>query len=371
MTWELDDTYRVGNLDEIDSPALLVWPEKVAANIDRALQLTATDEGHCLQPHIKTVKNPEVARMAIDRGITRFKCSTVSEGELLGSVGAEKVLLSYQLSAVKAQRWRELRERYPQTEFASLIDNPGSAEVASALFRDDPLPVYIDVNPGMDRTGIPPGDVPALLSVIQGLPGLQLRGFHLYDGHIRDAGEDVRRERAEAALAEVEVLRRSAGEMQDRPLEIIVAGSPNFPFYVGRPHVWVSPGTFFLWDAGYGETFPEWGFQPAALVLTRVLSVIDDRKVCFDLGSKAVSPDKPQPRMVFPTLPDAEVLGQWEEHLVVQLPSTERMTVGDPYLVIPTHVCTTVNLYEELRPVVNGRVEGSWRVVARDRRITV
>ena len=371
MTWRLDDSYRVGNLDEIDSPALLVWPDKVAANIDRALELTATDHGHCLQPHIKTVKNFEVARMALDRGITRFKCSTVSEGELLGSVGAERVLLSYQLSAVKAKRWRELRSRYPRTEFASLIDNSGSAEMASAIFQDDPLPVYIDVNPGMDRTGIAPGDVPSLVAVIQGLPGLQLRGFHLYDGHIRDAEESVRRERANAALAEVEALRRSAGNNPDRPLEIIVAGSPNFPFYVGHSRVWVSPGTFFLWDAGYGEAFPDWGFKPAALVLTRVLSVIDDRKVCFDLGSKAVAPDKPQPRMVFPALPDAEVLGQWEEHLVVNLPSTEGMTVGDPYLAIPAHVCTTVNLYEEMQPVVNGRVDGSWRVVARDRRITV
>ncbi|PPK88702.1 D-serine deaminase-like pyridoxal phosphate-dependent protein [Neolewinella xylanilytica] len=371
MNWQPDQRYRVDGLDRIDSPALLVFPEVIESNIDRALALTATDNGHCLQPHIKTVKNPDIARMAIARGITRFKCSTVSEGELLGSVGAGKVLLSYQLSAVKARRWQALRALYPDTEFAALIDNADSARVASELFAENPLPVYIDINPGMDRTGIPPEKAPELIDRILELPGLVLRGFHLYDGHIRDAEEAGRKRQAEAALAEVAALRRSAGEKTAERLEIVVAGSPNFPFYVGYPDVWVSPGTFFLWDAGYGVSFSNWGFEPAALVLTRVLSVIDDEKLCFDMGSKAVSPDKEQPRMAFPGLPDAEVVGQWEEHLVVRVPNTAGIAVGDPYLAIPAHVCTTVNLYQELLPVVEGRVSGSWPVVARDRRITV
>ncbi len=371
MNWQPDEQYRVNNLEEVDSPALLAFPEIIDRNIERALALTATPNGHCLQPHIKTVKNPQIAQMAIDRGITRFKCSTVSEGELLGSVGAEKVLLSYQLSAVKARRWQALRSLYPKTEFASLIDNVDSARVASDVFTNDPLPVYIDINPGMDRTGIPPGKAGKVIEVIQQLPGLILRGFHLYDGHIRDAEEAERKQRAEAALSEVVSLRRSAGKNSVEKLEIIVAGSPNFPFYVGHRDVWVSPGTFFLWDAGYGDSFPEWPFEPAALVLTRVLSVIDDHKLCFDMGSKAVSPDKPQPRMAFPEMPEFEVVGQWEEHLVVRVPSTTGIAVGDPYLAIPEHVCTTVNLYQELLPVVNGRVSGSWPVVARDRRITV
>ncbi|MGB3801281.1 MAG: alanine racemase, partial [Lewinella sp.] len=281
------------------------------------------------------------------------------------------ILLSYQLSEVKARRWQALRALYPRTEFASLIDNPDSARMASELFADDPLPVYIDINPGMDRTGIPPERAPALIDLVLTLPGLVLRGFHLYDGHIRDTEEADRKERAEAALSAVDVLRWSAGGKRVEKLEIIVAGSPNFPFYVGHPNVWVSPGTFFLWDAGYGVSFNKWGFEPAALVLTRVLSVIDDNKLCFDMGSKAISPDKPQPRMLFPDLQDVEVEGQWEEHLVVRLPATKGISVGDAYLAIPEHVCTTVNLYQEMLPVVKGRVSGSWAVVARDRRLTV
>lgn len=150
-----------------------------------------------------------------------------------------------------------------------------------------------------------------------------------------------------------------------------MAGSPNFPFYVGQRDTWVSPGTFFLWDSGYGEAFAEWGFEPAALVLSRVISVITDQKLCLDMGSKAVAPDKEQPRMYFPAIPQAAVVGQWEEHLVLRVPDTSSFSVGEAYLAVPAHVCTTVNLYEELLPVTGRQVGEGWRVVARDRRITV
>ena len=370
MTGWPDPRYRVDGLEEIDSPAVLVFPDLIERNIERALALTATDGGHCLQPHIKTVKSPEAARLALERGITRFKCSTVSEGELLGGVGAAEVLLSYQLSAPKAARWRALRRKFPDTTFASLVDNAGSARLAAEVFADDPLPVYVDVNPGMDRTGVKPADVPALLEVLETLPGLYLRGFHVYDGHIRGGVEERGREAADL-LDVANTLRSAAEERFGRPLELVMAGSPNFPHYVGGRDVWVSPGTFFLWDAGYGDAFAEWEFAPAALVLTRVLSVIDGQTVCFDLGSKAVSPDKPQPRAVFPGLEDYTVVGQWEEHLVLRVPDTSGMRVGDAHFAVPSHVCTTVNLYEELLPVRDGRVGTPWRVTARDRRITI
>ena len=371
MNWLPDERYRVDGVEAIDSPAVVVFPDVIAANIDRALELTATPGGHCLQPHIKSVKCAEVARMALDRGIDRFKCSTVSEGELLGSVGAREVLLSYQLSMVKARRWQRLRQLYPDTAFAALVDNTTTASQLSELFADDPLPVYVDVNPGMDRTGIRMDDVPQLLSDLRTLPGVRLRGFHVYDGHIR---ADTLAERERAARRGIEAVAAIRAEEETHggtPLEIIVAGSPNFPFYVGRRDVWVSPGTFFLWDAGYGATFSEWAFEPAALVLTRVVSVIDDRKLCLDIGSKAISPDKAQPRMYLPALPGLEVVGQWEEHLVVSIPDTRNYRVGDAFWAVPMHVCTTVNLYEELLPAREGAIGPAWRTVARDRRITV
>ncbi|MBB4078672.1 D-serine deaminase-like pyridoxal phosphate-dependent protein [Lewinella aquimaris] len=370
MTVGLDERYRLDVLDEVDSPALLVFPEVIAQNIDRAVAMTDTPQGNCLRPHIKTVKCREIVDMALARNITRFKCSTVSEGEMLGAAGAAEVLLSYQLSAVKARRWRELCSLYPATEFASLIDNAVTARMLSDLFFAHPQSVYIDVNVGMDRTGIRPAEVMQLLEQVVALSGIRVRGLHVYDGHIRDTETEVREVRTAAVYREVDALRKEAGPLLG-DLELVMAGSPTFPYYIGKPNTTVSPGTFYLWDAGYGKQFPELPFEPAALILSRIISIIDEHTICFDLGSKAVAADPPQPRVVFPKIDHYEIRLQSEEHLVLTVPDSRRYRVGQAFYAIPWHVCPTVNLYEELLPVIDGKVEEPWSVVARNRRITV
>ncbi len=370
MTVGLDARYRLDELDLVDSPALLVFPEVIGENIDRAVSMTDTPQGNCLRPHIKTVKCREIAEMAMARGIRRFKCSTVSEGELLGSAGASEVLLSYQLSAVKARRWRELRKLYPATEFSTLVDNETTARMLGDIFLAHPLTVYIDVNVGMDRTGIQPGGVEALLKSISTLSGIRIRGFHVYDGHLHDPDPEVRRQRTAAIYAEVDALRRRL-EPAFGELELVMGGSPTFPYYIGMPNTTVSPGTFYLWDAGYAEHFPELPFEPAAIILTRIISVVDAQTICFDLGSKAVAADPPQPRVVFPGIDAYTIRLQSEEHLVLTVPDSSSYRVGQAFYAVPWHVCPTVNLYEEVLPVVDGKVGEPWTVVARSRKITV
>lgn len=366
----LDARYRVDGVEQIDSPALLVFPEIVGKNIDHALALTATPEGHCLRPHIKTVKCLEVARMAIERGITSFKCSTVSEGELLGMAGAKEVLLNYQLSAVKARRWAAIRQAYPQTEFAGIVDNVTSAELASQVFADRPLNVYLDVNIGMDRTGIAPASAPDLLRAVARLPGLNLRGLHVYEGHLHDPDPVVRKWEAEVAYNRVAELRKELEQLTGRPLEIVMGGSPTFTYYAGKPNTTVSPGTFYFWDAGYGTAFPELPFEPAAILLTRVLSVVDKHTICLDLGSKATAADPQQPRVVITTIAEYTVKGQHEEHLNLTVPDSSIHQVGDVHFAVSKHICPTVNAYAELIPIIDGKAGEPWRVLARDRRIT-
>ena len=365
----LDERYRVARVEEIDSPALLVFPEIVGKNIDRALALTATPQGHCLRPHIKTVKCLEVPRMAIERGITSFKCSTVSEGELLGMAGAQEVLLNYQLSATKARRWAAIREAYPETAFAGIVDNVVSAGLASEVFADRPLDVYLDLNVGMDRTGIAPSATPNLLREVLKLPGLRLRGLHVYDGHLHDPDPVVRKWEAEVAYNRVVELRKELERLAGRPLEIVMGGSPTFAYYVGKPNTTVSPGTFYFWDAGYATAFPELPFEPAAVLLTRVLSVVNEHIICLDLGSKATAADPQQPRVVIPTIAEYDIIGQHEEHLNLTVPDSSVHKVGDVHFAVSKHICPTVNAYAELIPIVDGKAGKPWRVLARDRRI--
>ena len=370
MTVGLDARYRLDELDRVDSPALLVFPEVIGENIDRAVAMTDTPEGNCLRPHIKTVKCREIAQMAMARGIHRFKCSTVSEGELLGSVGAREVLLNYQLSAVKAHRWRKLQELYPATEFASLVDNETSARMLADIFALHPLTVYIDVNVGMDRTGIKPADVESLLLHIGTLKGLHVRGLHVYDGHLHDPDPEIRRAVTTRVYEEVDGLRRKLAPAFGE-LELVMGGSASFPYYIGKPNTTVSPGTFYLWDAGYARNIPELPFEPAALILTRIISIVDEHTICLDVGSKAVAADPPQPRVVFPGIAEYTIRLQSEEHLVLTVPDSSSYRVGQAFYAVPWHVCPTVNLYDELLPVVDGEVGEPWSVAARSRKITI
>jgi D-serine deaminase-like pyridoxal phosphate-dependent protein len=133
----------------------------------------------------------------------------------------------------------------------------------------------------------------------------------------------------------------------------------------------LSPGTCTLHDQSYRTKFPDLPFTPAAFLLTRVISRPRPGQVCLDLGYKAVSPDPVGDRAFFPELPDATMLGQSEEHLVLATARADSLPPGTPLLAIPTHVCPTCALYREAHVVEHGRLGGTWPVAARDRAITI
>jgi D-serine deaminase-like pyridoxal phosphate-dependent protein len=130
------------------------------------------------------------------------------------------------------------------------------------------------------------------------------------------------------------------------------------------------------WDKGYGDQFPDQPFEPAALVVTRVISVRGDRRLCLDLGHKSISAENELTKRVgFLNGADLVPLGQSEEHLVVESTfeggQSRGFQIGDVFYGIPYHICPTVALYERVFVVENGRVGGEWRNVARDRKLTV
>ena len=144
-----------------------------------------------------------------------------------------------------------------------------------------------------------------------------------------------------------------------------MGGTPSFPMHARQPSVLLSPGTFVFWDAGYAAMLPDLPFTVAAVLLTRVISVIDDQTLCLDLGHKSVAAENPLPRVIFPDHPDAQPIGQSEEHLVVRVPDATQHQPGDVWYGIPVHICPTVNLYNSAVVVVNHEAVDSWPVTAR------
>jgi D-serine deaminase-like pyridoxal phosphate-dependent protein len=153
--------------------------------------------------------------------------------------------------------------------------------------------------------------------------------------------------------------------------KIIAGGTPSFAVHARRPNIDLSPGTALLWDCGYEKICPELPFEPAAVILCRVVSKPTDETVCLDLGTKAIASEMPAPRAIFPGLPDSKVVMHNEEHLVIQFEGANELDVGQCLYAIPWHICPTVALHAEVGVVENGRVADVWTVVARDRKLTV
>jgi D-serine deaminase-like pyridoxal phosphate-dependent protein len=224
----------------------------------------------------------------------------------------------------------------------------------------------------MHRTGIAPGPGAVdLYRTLAASPGVRAAGLHMYDGHVRGPDVDARRRASDAAFAAVREMREAlAAAGLDVP-SVVAGGTPTFPFHAARDGVECSPGTTVFWDAGYASSLPDLPFEPAIVLLTRVVSRPTPDRLCLDLGHKAVASENPHPRVTLFGLEDATAVGHSEEHLVLETARAGDFPVGTPLYGVPWHVCPTVALHDQAVVVRDGRAAGRWRVVARARTLTI
>ncbi|MBE7170198.1 MAG: D-TA family PLP-dependent enzyme [Williamsia sp.] len=364
------DWYTVHNIDTLDSPALLVYKKRIEQNILWAVNSVGSAD--LLRPHVKTCKIAEVCNMMLEAGITKFKCATIAEAEMLATTGAPDVLLAYQPVGPKVKRLLALVQRYPQTSFSCLVDDEEAAGYLSQCFeeQESSVDVFIDLNTGMNRSGIQPANTLIFFKQLKKLPGIRVAGTHAYDGHIHDADVLVRMQKTELAFGQATTGAAQIEKYENSKMKIIAGGSVSFPFHRQRG-VECSPGTFVFWDWGYKQLLPEEPFRYAALVVTRVISIVDATTITTDLGHKSVAAENPLPRVHFLNAPHATPVAQSEEHLVLKVSDSTRFRTGDVLYGVPVHICPTVALYEKAAVIENHQAVASWRVIARDRSIGI
>jgi len=367
QTW-----YYINNLERTDSPALVIFPERVKKNIE--LLKGMIDDVQRLRPHVKTHKAKEPVLLLIQAGINKFKCATIAEAEMLGSIKAGDVLLAYQPVGPKANRFISLIKNYPDTKFSCLIDDIAVAQQISmnAEYNRIKTPVYIDLNIGMNRTGIRPDEKAVeLYRQCSGLGGLTPVGLHAYDGHIHDSDYKLRKQKCDIAFAPVEKLKTILENEFPEPV-IVAGGSPTFPIHAKRKNIECSPGTFIYWDAGYQQSLREQPFLPAALVISRIISMPSETTICTDLGHKSIAAENEiLKRVFFLNAPELTITGQSEEHLMARTEQGHSYQVGDILYGLPFHICPTCALYENAVIAEDGYITGEWEIVARDRKISL
>jgi len=364
--------YQVENVHEVYSPGLLVYPDRIEHNIKKMISMAGSVDQ--LRPHVKTHKMPEIIKLQMKHGIYKFKCATISEAEMVAKCGAKDILLAMQPVGPNLSRFFKLKYQFKNSKISCIADNEEVIIQLSDLARRTGLEthVWLDINCGMNRTGVIPGEKALrLFQRIVDSPMLVAEGLHVYDGHIHEPDFSIRQKRCNNAFDQV---RSFADELESdgiTPVKIVAGGTPTFPFHALRKGVESSPGTLLLWDWGYSNSFTDLNFLHAAVLLMRIVSKPAKEMLCLDLGHKAVASEMPQPRVKILGMKNYTITNHNEEHMVIHTSEADKYKTGDALYGIPWHICPTVDRYDTVTVVSNNKAIGQWNVEARKRKISI
>lgn len=368
--------YELKQTDPIVTPALIYYKDIIQENLDKILRLAGGPER--LWPHVKSHKSIDMVRMQRSKGIEKFKCATVAELEMVCQAGAEAAILAIAPAGPTPRRVTALMQRYPEVKIFAIVDCQKHLDdyAAAAAAAGTQIHLLLDINMGMNRTGVPVAEAGALFRKAAATPGLQPHGFHCYDGNRHEHALDQRQACVDREVASVFALRQELlGEGYDVSY-MVMGGSPSFPCYLryqNTPGIYYAPGTIFLNDVGYSGDFPDLDMTPAAAVLCRVISHPAKGVFTLDLGTKGIASDPPMvKRGRLLNVSHCSPVMHNEEHFVWQMDpghEAERPSVGTPIYVIPYHVCPCAILYPSILVAEKGEIIGEWEVTARNRKI--
>ena len=359
---------RVGTpFDEIDTPALMLDLDRFQRNVDKMAAFFAGRQVS-LRPHAKTHKCPQVAQRQIAAGAIGITCAKVGEAAVMVEAGIKDIFIANEI--VGAAKIGRLIDLTRTASIAVAVDDPDNLAALSRACTSNgtSLRVLVDVDVGMARCGVLPGEpAVALARQIAKAPGLEFAGLFAYEGNLvmipdpRERAQKVRD--AFAPLAETcSILQR-----EGLPARIVSGGGTGTYDMTGTcpPITEVEAGSYVFMDTTYLRIRPE--FEASLTVLSTVVSRPARERIITDAGMKSITREFgwPQPLDV----PGASVQSLSEEHgkLLLEDPTSVRLRPGDKIRFIPSHCCTTVNLYDKLYVLQRDVLVDIWPIAARGR----
>ena len=354
------------SVDELETPVLVIDLDSMERNLDSMMR-TLADSGVGLRPHLKTAKSPAIAHLMLQAGAVGICCAKLSEVEVMANAGIGDILLTSEVAGVgKIERLVALAQRLPA--FKAVVDNAATvdriAEVARAAGVTVSVMIELDVNTG--RSGIPTAaGVLALAQHVADTEGVTLAGIHAYAGHAQVRPEDVRTTQNNAAMAVLAETLDLLAEHNITPGIVSGGGTGTAAADVthGLPNE-VQAGSFLLMDTAYRDAGA--AFENALRCRTTIISTpTADRAVC-DAGQKTMSHDAGPPEVI--GRPGLTYRRGSDEHggMVVDPDAIGTpLQVGEVIDLLPSHVCTTINLHDVLVGVRHGKVETIWPIETR------
>ena len=359
------------HISELETPAVIVDLDVMERNLSRVADYCRAHQ-LLLRPHTKTHKIPELAKRQIASGATGITVAKLGEAEVMLDAGIDDILIAYPIvGAEKTARLARIAER--ATVRVSLDSEDAARAISAAAKKQgSTIGILIEMDVGFERCGLGnENDLVTLAQKITELPGLEFKGLMFFPGHF-----GVGPEERDVLRAQVnEYLERSLAAFERAGVPVaVVSGGSTPTAYEGGSFYGVNevrPGTYIFNDRNTVAVSAASLGDCALSVLVTVVSTAVSGHAVVDGGSKTFSYDRFQGGDgrgfgIVKEDPAAEVERFSEEHGHMNIARSERRyRVGDRITIIPNHVCTTVNMHDEIYGVRGGQVEEVWRVAAR------
>lgn len=370
-----ENIYKIENDQDFLTPCLIYYKDIIMSNTKKAIKIAGG--ANRLWPHVKSHKMKDVVKLQQNLGINKFKCATIAEAEMLVNCQVDDILLAYPLVGPSINRFLNLQKSATNSKLWAIGDNFEQISKLSEQSINEGIVtcVLIDVNLGMNRTGVLLNELEELYKKCYSLKGIELKGFHCYDGHHNNRDIKVRKNDVYSKVTVINEIKKS---LEDDGLNcsiLVMGGTPSFPCHSEYSNVYLSPGTAFINDYGYSVNLPDLDFVPGAAIATRVISHPSKDIFTIDLGYKGIASDPTGVRGIISGFEDkAGQLFQSEEHWVFKMNEgfeSKIPDIGTLLYVIPTHICPTSALYSEVLVSEDNMIVDTWEVTARNRKLTI
>jgi len=357
-------------LNELDTPALVIDLDCMEDNLNR-MAAYCREKNIGLRPHIKTHKTLGLAQRQVELGAYGITVAKIGEAEVMSDGGIDSMLLAYPV--IGGHKVRRLAAVMERSRVVVSLDSEEAVGWVSQAAMGKPLDILVEVDFGMRRCGLPPGEKPVQLAkIIDARPELEFKGLMLYAGHL---SPDLDGNTREVNRLNSELGRQLEMFVCERiDVSIVTGGSTPSAYYshLIEGLTEIRPGTYIFNDRNTVEFGACSESQCAGSVLVTVVSTAVSGQAIVDGGSKTFSSDslipgngighgivKGYPEVVFTTMS--------EEHGYLQLPPEIKLEIGQQLQIIPNHICACVNMHDRVWGIRREEVVDEWEISARGR----